>query len=67
MGPLPLSSVGNCCTVVITDLFSKWVEAFPVKSTDTETLVTFLIGYIFAGLECPITFIVTKRQTLSVT
>ena len=43
MGPLPLSSVGNRYIVVITDLFSEWVEAFPVKSTDTETLATFLI------------------------
>jgi len=43
MGPLPLSSTGNRYIVVITDLFSRWVEAFPVKATDTETLATLLI------------------------
>ena len=32
--------------MVKTDLFSKWVEAFPVKSTDAETLATFLIEVV---------------------
>jgi len=46
MGPLPLSSAGNRYIMVITDLFSKWVEAFPIKSTDTETLATLLIDEV---------------------
>ena len=34
--------------VVVTDLFTKWVEAFefPVKATDTETLVSLLVNKI---------------------
>ena len=43
MGPLPQSSSGNHYIVVITDLFSKWVEAFPVKSTDSETVAQILV------------------------
>ena len=46
MGPLPLSSTGNHYIVVITDLFSKWVEAFPVKATDTETLATLMVNEV---------------------
>ena len=44
MGPLPLSYTGNRYIVMITDLFSKWVEAFPVKATDTETMVTLMVN-----------------------
>ena len=31
---------------VVTDLFSKWVEAFPVKATDTETLASLLVNEV---------------------
>ena len=43
MGPLPQTSSGNKYIVIVTDLFSKWVEAFPVQSTDTETLASLLV------------------------
>ena len=46
MGPLPQTSSGNKYIIVVTDLFSKWVEAFPVKSTDTETLASLLVTEI---------------------
>ena len=53
MGPLPLSSTGNRYIIVITDLFSKWVEAFSVKSTDTETLATLLVNEVICRLGVP--------------
>ena len=65
MGPLPLSSTGNHYIVVITDLFSKWVEAFPVKSTDTETLATLLVNKVICRFGVPhyLHSIVIKGQT----
>ena len=53
MGPLPQTSSGNKYTVVVTDLFSKWVEAFPVKSTDTETLASLLVTKIVCRYGVP--------------
>ena len=44
MGPLQLET---------TTLFSKWVEAFPVKSTDTETLATLLINEVICRFGVP--------------
>ena len=42
MGPLPTSSQGNKYILVVTDLFTKWVEAFPLKDTTTATLTEIL-------------------------
>ena len=53
MGPLPQTSSGNKYIVVVTDLFSKWVEAFPVKSTDTETLASLLVTEIVCRYGVP--------------
>ena len=46
IGPLPQISSGNKYIVVVTDLYSKWVEAFPMKSTDIETLASLLVTKI---------------------
>ena len=43
MGPLPITSRGKKYILVITDIFSKWVEAFPLRSTDAMTLATVLV------------------------
>ena len=53
MGPLPQTSSGNKYIVVVTDLFSKWVEAFPVKSTDTETLASLLVHEVICRYGLP--------------
>ena len=44
MGPLPTSSQDNKHVLVVTDLFTKWVEAFPIKDTTTITLATILLN-----------------------
>jgi transposase InsO family protein len=53
MGPLPASSRGNKYVLAITDVFTKWVEAFPTKSTDTETLATILTNEIVCRYGVP--------------
>ena len=53
MGHYGTPATGNHYIVVITDLFSKWVEAFPVKSTDTETLATLLINEVICRFGVP--------------
>ena len=39
MGPLPTSSKGKKYILVVTDIFSKWVEAFALRSTDTVLVI----------------------------
>ena len=53
MGPLPTSSKGKKYILVVTDIFSKWVEAFTLKSTDTETLATVLVNEIVCRYGVP--------------
>ena len=44
MGPLPTSSKGKKYILVMTDFFSKWVEAFALQTMDTETLATVVVN-----------------------
>jgi len=54
MGPLPMTANGNKYIVVVTDLFSKWVEAFPVKSTNIETLARLLVDEVICRYGTPL-------------
>jgi len=38
LGPLPVSYTSNKYVLVVTDLFTKWVEAFPLKEASSATL-----------------------------
>ena len=53
MGPLPTSSQGNNYTLVITDLFTKWVEAFPLKDTTATTLATVMLNEVVCRYGVP--------------
>ena len=55
MGPLPLptSTKGNKYILVVTDLFSKWVEAFPLVATDSETLASVLVDEVVCRYGVP--------------
>ena len=50
MGPLPVSAKGHKYILVVTDLFTKWVEAFPLRSTESTTLATVLVDEIVCRL-----------------
>ena len=53
MGPLPTSSCGNKYILVVTDLFTKWVEAFPLAKTDSVTLAKVLVNEIVCRYGVP--------------
>ena len=41
MGPLPPITQGNRYVLVMTDLFSKWTEAFPLKPLTVRHLLRY--------------------------
>ena len=53
MGPLPTSSKGHRYILVVTDLFTKWVEAFPLRSTESTVLATVLVNEIVCRYGVP--------------
>ena len=53
MGPLPISSRGCKYILVVTDLFTKWVEAFPLKDTVSSTLARILVDEVISRYGMP--------------
>ena len=53
MGPLPAAAGGCRYVLVVTDLFTKWVEAFPLKSTDSVTLASVLVDEVICRYGVP--------------
>jgi len=54
MGSLSASSRGHKYILVITDMFSKWVEAFPFRVTDSETLAKILVDEVICHYGVPV-------------
>ena len=47
MGPLPESQQGNRFILVISDYFTRWVEAFPIADQEACTVADVLVkGFI---------------------
>jgi len=53
MGPLPTSSQGNKYILVITDLFTKWVEAFSLKDVTANSLATVMLNEVVCRYGVP--------------
>ena len=53
MGPLPTTESGNKYILVVTDLFTKWVEAFPLRETSSSTLATVLVDEVISRFGVP--------------
>ncbi|XP_063222375.1 uncharacterized protein LOC134530951 isoform X1 [Bacillus rossius redtenbacheri] len=47
MGPYPRSTTGKCFLLVVTDLFSRWVEAFPLAKADSSSILKKLQDEVF--------------------
>ncbi|KAM4808394.1 protein NYNRIN-like [Rhinophrynus dorsalis] len=55
MGPLPTTAKNNRYVLVITDLFSKWVEIFPIKSNTALSTAKILVEQVFTRWGLPAT------------
>ena len=53
MGPLPATTRGHKYIPVVIDLFSKWVEAFPLVTTDSVTLAKVLVEEVVCRYGVP--------------
>ena len=57
MGPYPETPQGNRYVVVITDLYSRWGEAFPVPNTSTYQLINLMDQQLFPRFGYPMSLI----------
>ena len=46
LGPLPLTKSGNKYLLIVTDYFSKWVEAIAVPNQEATTVCSALIAFV---------------------
>ncbi|KAL1447768.1 hypothetical protein WDU94_013913 [Cyamophila willieti] len=53
MGPYPRSKNGKQFLIVVTDLYSRWVEAKAVSSSNTKQIILFLEQEIFSRFGYP--------------
>ena len=53
MGPLPVTNSGNKYVLAVTDLFTKWVEAFPLKETSSATLSNVMVDEVVCRFGVP--------------
>lgn len=53
LGPLPETARGNRFILVVTDHFSKWVEAFPVSDFTAATCARVLLNDVISRFGCP--------------
>lgn len=42
LGPYPRSKHGNTTMLVVTDMFSKWVQVFPMRSAMSKKVIEYL-------------------------
>ena len=53
MGPLPVSERGHQYILVVTDVFTKWVKAFPLRDTVSTTLAEILVDEVICRYGVP--------------
>lgn len=47
MGPLPETESGNKYIIVVSDYFTKWTEAYPLKNIESQTVAKVLVEQFF--------------------
>ena len=53
LGPLPETNDGNKYILVIADYFTKWTEAYPMKTADAESVATILVEQFISKFGLP--------------
>ena len=53
MGPMPVTKWHKKYIIMITDVFTEWVEAFPLQNTTTETLAACLVNKVVCHYGAP--------------
>ena len=54
LGPLPITPRGNQYILVVTDSFSKWVEAYPIHDTTATTTAQVILNEFISRFGCPL-------------
>lgn len=54
LGPLPTTTTGNTYVLVVMDLFTRWVEAYPLPTQDASTIARTLTNETFCRYGCPL-------------
>ena len=53
MGPYPLTNQGNRFILIVTDMFTRWVESFPLRNSHAPTLIRTLEKEVFSRFGYP--------------
>lgn len=53
IGPLPQTAQGNKYCLVISDTFTKWVEAFPARNNTASAAAKILVEHVFSRWGVP--------------
>jgi hypothetical protein len=53
LGPLKKTSRGNIVVLVVADLFTKWIEAYPLPNQEAETVARTLVGEFMSRYGVP--------------
>jgi len=53
LGPFPVTSSGNRYLLVISNCFTKWIEAFPIRNFRTKTVARILVDQVISRFGVP--------------
>jgi len=54
LGPFPVSVSGNKYLLVVSDCFTKWVEAFPIRNFRAKTIAEILVNQVISRFGVPL-------------
>ena len=52
LGPFTKSNRGNTCVIMLVDMFTKWVEAYPIPNQQSEVVAEKIVTEFFMRFGC---------------